>query len=202
MKKKIAVILMLIMLIIGGVVGWIGLTGYHTYKEVTEATPYAQKVAELQSKSSYVTLAEISPAYVSAVLKSEDRRFYQHGAIDFYSIIRAVFINISSMSYEEGGSTITQQLAKNLYLTQQKKMSRKVAEAFIANDLERLYSKDQILEMYLNITYFGNNCYGIKEASYYYYNKSPSELNAAEIKALVRTIKSPNNRNPKVVLAN
>ena len=103
------------------------------------------------------------------------------------------------MSFKEGGSTITQQLAKNLCLTFEKSLDRKVAEVIIAYQLEKNYSKDEILEMYLNITYLGEGNYGIKAASNYYYHIEPSELTKEQAKILVKTLKSPNVYNPSKI---
>ena len=114
------------------------------------------------------------------VLAVEDKRFYNHPGIDPIAIGRALVHVIQAGSYVEGGSTITQQLARNFYFTQDKLFTRKVAELFVAFDIEEQYSKNEILELYMNIIYFGNNCYGIKEAAEFYYNKQPSELTLEE----------------------
>ena len=107
--------------------------------------------------------------------------------------------NLATWSYKEGGSTITQQLAKNLCLSFEKSLDRKFAEVFIAWQLERDDSKDEILEMYLNITYLGEGNYGIKAASNYYYNVEPSQLTKEQAEVLVRTLKSPSVYNPSII---
>ena len=96
------------------------------------------------------------------IVSVEDRRFYKHGAVDYIGILRAIFFNIKNKTLQEGGSTITQQVAKNLYFEEEQSViKRKVAEAFIAIDLEKQYSKKDILELYTNIIYFGDGYYGI-----------------------------------------
>lgn len=110
-----------------------------------------------------------------------------------------MFINIATFSFKEGGSTITQQLAKNLCLSFKKDLSRKFAEVFIAKDLEDHYSKDEILEMYLNITYLGEGNYGIQAASQYYYHIDAIDLNKQQCDILVKTLKRPSVYNPSKV---
>jgi membrane peptidoglycan carboxypeptidase len=98
--------------------------------------------------------------------------------------------------FEQGGSTITQQLAKNMYFSFEKKYERKVAELFVAFQLEKELTKDEILELYCNIAYYGEGCYGLKQAAEHYYGVDPLELSEVQIVALVWTLKSPNNYNP------
>lgn len=102
--------------------------------------------------------------YINAVISVEDHRFYSHHGIDMIAIGRATINDIKAMRLVEGGSTITQQLAKNIYFTQEKKITRKIAEVFMAFTIEKNYSKDQILELYLNTSYFGDGYQTVKEA--------------------------------------
>lgn len=118
--------------------------------------------------------------YLDAVVSVEDRRFYDHGAIDLRSIARAIYVNVTNFDLREGGSTITQQLAKNIYFIDMNPFSRKLAEIFMAFAIEDNYSKEEILELYVNTSYFGDGYYGIKEACNGYLDKEPSEMNLNE----------------------
>lgn len=191
--------IIILLVIITGFCGYYGYLGYQIYQDKIQEQSLSERVNQLKSKEDYVTLDQISPIYKEAVLESEDRRFYQHGPVDYYGLARAMFINITTFSFKEGGSTITQQLAKNLCLSFKKNLSRKFAEVFIAKDLEDHYSKDEILEMYLNITYLGEGNYGIQAASQYYYHIDAIDLNKQQSDILVKTLKRPSVYNPSKV---
>lgn len=199
MKKIIFRLFVIIILIALIFCGFYAYQGYKVYQDVIEEKNIGQRVAELQSKEDYVKLDEIADVYVELVVESEDHRFYQHHGVDYIGLTRAMLTNLATWSYKEGGSTITQQLAKNLCLSFEKSLDRKFAEVFIAWQLERDYSKDEILEMYLNITYLGEGNYGIKAASNYYYNVEPSQLTKEQAEVLVRTLKSPSVYNPSII---
>ena len=145
-----------IMLVVGGVLGGFG---YKMYRDALAEQPLEEKVAEIQADPDYTTLAEIPEIYLDAVVAVEDHRFEQHFGIDLIAIGRAAWNNLTSWSLREGGSTITQQLAKNLYFTQEKSFIRKIAEMFMAFRLENTYTKDEILELYVNSIYFGDGYY-------------------------------------------
>lgn len=170
-----------------------GIDMYHT---ATQDKPLEEYVNEIRSRDNYISIDDINPLFIHTLINSEDTRFYHHSGFDLISLTRALFTNIKEGKKAEGGSTITQQLAKNMYFTFEKKYERKVAELLVALELEKHYSKDEIIELYVNIINFGEDCFGIKTASLHYFNKLPSELNEDEINALVYTIKSPNNYNP------
>lgn len=127
----------------------------------------------------------------NAFISTEDKRFYKHNGIDLKGILRATFNNIKSLSFREGGSTISQQLIKNTHLSNEKTIKRKLAEIKLTTILEKNYSKDQIMAMYLNTIYFGDGCYGIKRASNHYYNKEVEDLTISEGALLAGMIKSP-----------
>ncbi len=139
-----------------------------------------------------VGLSQISPAMRWATLAAEDHTFYLHHGVSVMAMGRALLANLLAGHVVEGGSTITQQLVKNLFFEQPKRtLERKIAEALIASELERRYSKDQILEMYLNEAYFGNGAYGIEQAARYYFGKSAADLGIPEAAFLAGLIKSP-----------
>ncbi len=131
-----------------------------------------------------------------AIIAIEDHRFYSHPGMDVIGIIRAFYRNIMALSIVEGGSTITQQLARMLFLTPERSLSRKIKEAIIATQIERLYTKDEILGMYLNQTYFGTRAHGIEAASQTYFGKSINELSYAEAALLAGLPRAPSLHSP------
>lgn len=169
----------------------IGLIGYFQYKEAISEIPISEKVESVKKVDSFVPLGEISPDFTDAVVAVDDHRFYEHGAFDFISLVRAALVNLKAKEIKEGGSSLTQQVAKNLYFSNEQHFIRKVAELFVAFDLERIYSKDDILELYVNIIYYGEGNYGIKEASTYYFGKLPVELDYDEATFLAGLPQSP-----------
>lgn len=199
MKKLPFKMIIILLVIITGFCGYYGYLGYQIYQDKIQEQSLSERVNQLKSKEDYVTLDQISPIYKEAVLESEDRRFYQHGPVDYYGLARAMLTNLTTFSFKEGGSTITQQLSKNLCLSFEKDLSRKFAEVFIARDLEKMYNKDEILEMYLNITYLGEGNYGIQAASQYYYHIDAIDLNKQQSDILVKTLKRPSVYNPSKV---
>lgn len=199
MKKLLFKMIIILLVIITGFCGYYGYLGYQIYQDKIQEQSLSERVHQLKSKEDYVTLDQISPIYKEAVLESEDRRFYQHGPVDYYGLARAMLTNLTTFSFKEGGSTITQQLSKNLCLSFEKNLSRKFAEVFIARDLEKMYNKDEILEMYLNITYLGEGNYGIQAASQYYYHIDAINLNKQQSDILVKTLKRPSVYNPSKV---
>lgn len=150
--------------------------GYYIYDRVTAQRGIEDIVQQIQDAEDYVPYEEISPYMKDAIVAIEDHRFYSHAGIDPYATAKMAIINMMKGEVVGGGSSITQQLARNFYFTQEKKRSRKIAEAFVAFELEKRYTKEEILTLYLNIIYFGNNQYGIQAAAEYYYGITPSEL--------------------------
>ncbi len=139
-----------------------------------------------------VPLSQISPQMQQAMLAAEDHHFFEHHGINFVSIGRAMMVNVTKGHVVEGGSTITQQLVKNLFFTDaQRTMDRKVKEALMSWEVERRYSKEKILEMYLNQVFFGNNAYGIERAASRYFDKSAAELDLAQSSFLAGLVKAP-----------
>jgi len=141
-------------------------------------------------------LKEMSPYLPKAVIATEDRRFYSHFGIDPVGLIRAAFANLSAGRVVQGGSTITQQLAKNVFLTPERSLTRKVQETLLALWLEHRFSKDQILEIYLNRVYLGAGTYGVDAAAHRYFNKSARHTNLYESAAVAGLLKAPTRFNP------
>ncbi|MBO8172371.1 MAG: penicillin-binding protein 1A [Bacillaceae bacterium] len=144
----------------------------------------------------YVTLDQVPDKLEKAFISVEDARFYDHGGIDFIAIGRALYVDILAGEAIQGGSTITQQLARNAFLSHEKKILRKTKEALIAVYLDRKYSKDQILEMYLNQIYFGHGAYGVEAAAQLYFGKSVNELTVSQMAMLAALPKGPNAYSP------
>jgi len=147
-----------------------------------------------------VRLEQIPPALIDAILAAEDHRFYEHHGIDLVRIIKAAWIDMVSGTVRQGGSTLTQQLMKNFFLTNQRSYQRKIKEALMAYIAERRYSKDEILENYLNDIYLGRRgqegIYGVWEASEFYFSKEPRDLTIGEMATIAGIISSPNRLNP------
>jgi 1A family penicillin-binding protein len=149
-----------------------------------------------EEKREIVSFDKISDNLKHAVLSAEDARFYQHGGVDLEGIMRAIFVDLASQSKSQGGSTITQQLIRTVYLTGQKTISRKIRELVLSIELEQRYSKDQILEWYLNAIPFGENAYGAEAASQTYFNKPASDLTLAQAATLTSLIPGPSHYSP------
>ena len=178
--KKILKLIIIIILIILAISSVYIKKGYDIYKNAIEKISVEEKIEQIKKKKNYTEISEMPDMYKNAVLAVEDHRFYKHKGIDIISIGRAVVNDIKAKGFEEGGSTITQQLAKNIYFTQEKKIERKIAEVFMSVELEKNLKKDEILELYLNTSYFGDGKYTVKEASKHYFNKEPSEMSDYE----------------------
>ncbi|MDF2871082.1 MAG: glycosyl transferase family 51 [Anaerocolumna sp.] len=197
-KVRISILVLALIGLIAGIIkiSPIVVTGYEMYKTAVEAMSISDKVEEIRQDKNYITFDEIPEEYIKQVLRSEDKRFYYHFGFDPISTTRAMANNLMAGRFEQGGSTITQQLAKNMYFSFEKNYERKVAELFVAFQLEKELTKDEILELYCNIAYYGEGCYGLKQAAEHYYGVDPLELSEVQIVALVWTLKSPNNYNP------
>ena len=147
-----------------------------------------------------VPLAQMSPNLVNAVLSVEDQRFYKHRGVDVVRIMGAVLVNLQSGRFAQGGSTVTQQLARQSFLTLERSLSRKIKEAILAALIERTYSKQEILELYLNKVYFGDGFHGVEAAARGYFAKSASALTVEEAALIAGIIKSPSTWAPTVNL--
>lgn len=150
------------------------------------------KISTFSDKNPVVKLSELNDYTLNAFVSVEDKRFYKHNGIDYKGLSRALYKNITTFSFKEGGSTISQQLIKNTHLNSQKTIKRKFIEFKLTKQLEKKYTKDEILEKYLNTIYFGHNLYGIESASNYYFDKSAKDLDIAESAFLAGIIKAPN----------
>ena len=192
-KLFIAVIILLIL-----ICSIILLVGHSYYTKALKEKPLITRVDEITNQENFVKFEDMSTYYRNAVISVEDHRYYDHGPVDFIAIARAIFTNIKNGELKEGGSTITQQVAKNVVFNQEATWVRKVAEIFSAYDLEKNYTKKEIFELYVNTAYFGDGHYGIYEASYGYYKKSPKDLNLDEASMLAGVPNAPSVYAPTV----
>ena len=168
----------------------------NTSKSITYYDKYGNDLFQEREKNDYVELSNINDYVKNAIVSIEDKNFYNHKGFDYLRIAKAMFVNIKSKKIKEGASTISQQYIKNLYLTFDKTWERKIQEALLTLELETHYSKNEILEGYLNTIDFGAGNYGIKEASKYYFNKEPKDLTLAEASIIVGIPKNPSYYNP------
>lgn len=175
-----------------------GLKGYGMYREAIARTSIEERVEAIRGEENFTDYSELPDFYINAVLSVEDHRFRKHLGIDPAAICRAAWIDLTKRSFVEGGSTITQQLAKNLLFTQEKTITRKIAEVFAAFAIEANYSKEEIFELYVNTIYFGSGYYGIYNAAKGYFGKEPSELADYEAAVLAGVPNAPSVYSPDV----
>lgn len=194
--KKFLKFLIVVFILVVGVCAYYIKIGYMMYKTAINVVSIEDKVKEIESINNYVKYEELPQEYINAVIAVEDHRYFKHGAIDILAIFGAIKTNIMSKKLVQGGSTITQQLAKNIYFTQERNLERKVAEIFMAYRLEKEFSKEKIFEMYVNTNYFGEGYYGIGNAAKGYYNKKVGELNSYECTMLAGIPNAPSVYNP------
>ncbi len=197
MKKFKKILLLLILIILSILAIYIG-QGYKMYKNALDDKPLEEMVQEIRSQKSYTKISNIPDIYKDAVIAVEDHRYYDHKGIDIIAIGRALLNDIKARELIEGGSTITQQLAKNMYFTQDKTLTRKIAEVFMAKKIESNYNKEEILELYVNYIYYGSGYYDIKSASLGYFDKEPQDLTEGESIMLAGIPNAPSVYNPKV----
>lgn len=164
--------------------------------ELFDGNDVPVKSAAIPSSRETFRLEELDEKVKFAFVDTEDKRFYKHDGFDYRRMVKATLKNLKSRSFKEGASTISQQLIKNTHLTQEKTIRRKLKEIRLTGRLEKKYSKDEILEKYLNTIYFGHSCFGLKSAAEFYFGKQPCELTLSDAAILAGLIKSPNNYSP------
>ncbi len=172
-----------------------GIFQYTTLPDVSKMegcfTTTMNKVELCPKSANYARINQISPHIKNALIISEDGSFYTHKGVDYEELRRSIETNLKKGKLARGGSTITQQLAKNLFLNKEKTLTRKLKELILTRRIEEKYSKNQILERYLNVVEFGDNLYGIKKASQYYFQKDASQINPLEASFLVFLLPNP-----------
>ncbi|MDE7400318.1 MAG: transglycosylase domain-containing protein [Oscillospiraceae bacterium] len=205
MKKVIKRILIVIAILAGIcviAVGFFAIKGAIMWNNAKSSDPITQTVERLRAENGFVKYEDLPQFYIDAVVSVEDRKFFTHGGINPKSIARALLHDISTLSLEQGGSTITQQVAKNLWFTQEKRLERKFAEVFAAFDLEKELSKEEIFELYVNSIYFGCGYYGVSAAANGHFGKSVDALSDYECAMLAGLPNAPSvyipNENPEL----
>ena len=199
MKKLLKGILSIILaLVILGIIATIAYLGiiYNEVNNEIKSGKIEKIVDGIRSRATYVKKEKIDKLYLKAVVAAEDRRYYNHGAIDIIGFSRAMYNNIISLKLKEGGSSITQQVSKNIFLDQRTEINRKIKELFYSIELEKKYSKDEILEIYVNTSYFGAGFYGIGPATQGYYEKTPEKLSLNEAAFLAGVPNAPSAYKP------
>ena len=186
--KRVLLLLVIILLVVAGVQIK---SGYDKYKTALDEKPLETVIAELQGKENYTKYEDIPKIYFDALIAVEDRRFYKHNGFDIIGTSRAIYNDFKAREWIEGGSTIAQQLVKNMYFPDDRTLQRKIAEIFMALKIEREYEKEDVLEFYVNGIYYGSGYYCIYDASMGYFDKKPSDMNEYECTLLVGIPNAP-----------
>ena len=210
-KKKVAILLFIACSVFSGILAGVFLALTHDLPQILSLETFRPSSVTRIYSADKVLLAELFvekrdpvplkaiPDYLKkALIATEDRKFYQHSGVDLKGILRAVISDIRAGKFVEGASTITQQLAKTLFLTPRKTVLRKIKEAFLAFQLERRYTKDEILELYLNQVYFGSGAYGVESAARIFFGKHAKDLGLAECALIAGLPKAPSRYSPLV----
>lgn len=192
LSKTIAIIIFLGLIIIAGYIK----EGYEMYQVALAKKPIKNMISEIESRENYTEIEDVPLIYKNAVVAVEDHRFYIHKGVDILSIFRAIFTNVRNVDLVEGGSTISQQICKNVYFTQERRLERKFAEIFAAIALEKECDKDKILELYFNTSFYGNGYYTLSEASNGYFGKETRNLSDYEATMLAGVPNAPSIYNP------
>ena len=196
--KAIFRLLIVLVCLVLGVGAFFGVKGYEMYQDAIAERTLDERVEDIRNTENFTIYSELPQFYIDATISVEDHRFADHCGIDLIAIGRAAWTDIRAMSFVEGGSTITQQLVKNLLFTQDKKIERKAAEVFAALEMESKYSKEEIFELYANTAYFGSGYYGISQASIGDFGKEPSALTDYECALLAGIPNAPSVYSPMV----
>ena len=189
--KTIKRLLWLILIVLVIVAGVQIKGGYDKYQQALADRPLTEVLEELQGKDNYTQYEDVPEIYYKALVAVEDRRFYKHNGFDIVGTTRAIYNDIKANELLEGGSTISQQLAKNLYFPKDNTLQRKIAEIFMAMKIEREYEKEDVLEFYINGIYYGSGYYSIYDASKGYFGKEPKDMTDYECTLLVGIPNAP-----------
>ena len=191
MKKLIRKLIGFILLVLFCVGGFYTAMGYGMYKSQINEKSIEKRIEEIREDKNFTPLSQIPQIYKDAVVSVEDSRFYKHSGVDIVALTRATFANLKEKDFVQGGSTITQQFAKNLLFSHKQSLSRKIGELFATYNIEKNYEKDEILELYINVVYYGDGYYNIREASLGYFGKEPMDLSDYEATLLAGIPNAP-----------
>lgn len=192
--KVILIILLFLTILATTFVGY----NYFQYQKIKEDKPIESLVYVIRNNPDYLSIDEVNQTFLDSIVASEDRRFYHRTGIDFRALARSIVTNIKEGELVQGGSTIPQQVGKLLYFDHDQDLSEKVIQVFIMYDLESRYEKDEILELYINMIYYGSGYTGIKQASHGYFNTNPSDLNWAQSSLLAGIVPAPSVYDPSI----
>lgn len=184
------ILLFLLIIILIAAISFFG-AAYFKKEQLYKKASISEKVNQIESMPTYIKTKNVSPNFLEAMVCIEDHRFYKHSGFDIISFSRAFITNLKTKEFTQGGSTITQQLAKKMYLTSEKNIFRKLTELLIAKDLEKYLNKEKILELYINSIFYGNNSTGIYNASLNYFGKTPNNLTDEEAAFLAGLPQAP-----------
>lgn len=187
LRKLIGKIILLMVLILAGMFGY----SYLECRDLINEKPILKQVQPYWAKEGYVPFEELNPDFVNAVVATEDKRFFEREGFDYIAFARAMLTNIYYKGLYEGGSTIPQQVAKNLYFTQEVSIIRKIEEVFMMHELEKELTKEEILALYVNMNYYGDGYWGIGEASKGYFKVDQSKLSLAQAAMLAGLPQAP-----------
>ena len=191
MRKRVRNLFLLVIIAAVAICGYEIKKGYDKYIFAIQECPIESAISELQAKEHYTAYDYVPEIYYKALVAVEDRRFYKHKGFDIIGTARAVYNDIRAWELLEGGSTISQQLAKNLYFPQDNTLERKIAEIFMAADIEKHYDKQQVLEFYVNGIYYGSGYYCIYDAAEGYFQKNPIDMTDNECTLLAGIPNAP-----------
>lgn len=191
MRKRVRNLFLLVIIAAVVICGYEIKKGYDKYVFAIQECPIESAISELQAKEHYTAYDDVPEIYYKALVAVEDRRFYKHKGFDIIGTVRAVYNDIRAWELLEGGSTISQQLAKNLYFPQDNTLERKIAEIFMAVDIEKHYDKQQVLEFYVNGIYYGSGYYCIYDAAEGYFQKKPIDMTDNECTLLAGIPNAP-----------
>ena len=180
--------------LIGGILGstGLGIWGYVDYRNVVSQKPIVSKVDEYRNQKNYTSYDDLPKVFIEGVIATEDARYWsRQTTLDFEALGRAMFRNLKNWRFVEGGSTLPQQIAKNLYYGENTSVVRKISEWFIANDLLKLYNKEDLFTLYANMNYYGDGYNGIYSASMGYFKKRPQQLNEGQASILAGIPQAP-----------
>lgn len=191
MKKFFRRLISLFLLVVLCIGAYYAIAGYRMYQKAVQDVSVAEKVKTIRTSENYIELDKIPDIYEDAVVSVEDHRFYKHKGIDVVAILRSAIKNMQAGEFVQGGSTITQQLAKNLFFTHEKTIERKFAELFAVYALEDNYAKNVILELYINTAYYGDGYYCIRDAAQGYFGVLPQDMTEYECTLLAGIPNAP-----------
>ncbi len=192
MKKKILKGLLVVALAVSAVTGWIVYQGYEEYTRAIAERPVAQMFADEMAEDDFVYADQLPEMLKASVIATEDARFMTRWTtLDYIALSRATLRNIQNLGYVEGGSTIPQQIAKNFYFGDEMTLRRKVAEYFVARDMLKAFSKEEILAIYINMNYYGDGYDGLEAATHGYFGVDPIDLTDAQATILAGIPQAP-----------